>query len=623
MRYIGNKNKILNYIETLINDKKINKENYTFCDAFSGTATVGNYFKDKFKIIANDNLYTSYVMSQARLNTPDLKFELLGLDPFEIFNKENNKLKGFIYKNYSPGGSERQYFSSDNASRIDFIRTKIEHWYSCDKLTRNEYYYLIACLIESVSKVANVAGVYGSYLKMWDPRAVKPLKFIHVEQLKENALYENEVYNKNIEELINDISGDILYLDPPYTKNQYSVQYHLLETIALYDDPDLKGKTGARDTSKQTSKFSKPGDVHIEFEKIIAKAKFKHIILSYSSDGIMSKEYIESVFKRYGKIETYEFRKFTYKQYLNSKAEKDEKHCEYLFYIEKKDSDEEINYASPLNYIGGKADMIDFIKKNSPKKIDRFIDIFGGGFNVGINFNAEQIIYNDFNFKVKELLEMFRNIETIDLYKYITKMIKKYKLKKGNKESYLTIRELYNSQDKNLRDPRLLYLLILFGYQQQIRFNSSYDYNNPVGQAGFNDKILEKIISYCRNLKEKNVVFMSEDFEKMWKHINKNTFIYLDPPYLITLGSYNDGKRGFNGWDENEEIRLLKFLNKLNSKGIKFMLSNVLEHKEKKNKILIDWIKENNYRVIEYKEKTRKNRKEVLIVNYSEEEIND
>lgn len=623
MRYIGNKNKILNYIETLINDKKINKENYTFCDAFSGTATVGNYFKDKFKIIANDNLYTSYVMSQARLNTPDLKFELLGLDPFEIFNDENNKLKGFIYKNFSPGGSERQYFSSDNASRIDFIRTKIEYWYNHDKLTRNEYYYLIACLIESVSKVANVAGVYGSYLKMWDPRAIKPLKFIHVEQLKDNALYENEVYNKNIEELINDISGDILYLDPPYTKNQYSVQYHLLETIALYDEPELKGKTGARDTSKQTSKFSKPGDVHVEFEKIIAKAKFKYIILSYSSDGIMSKEYIESVFKRYGKPETYEFRKFTYKQYLNSKAEKDEKHCEYLFYIEKKDSDDEINYASPLNYIGGKADMIDFIKKNSPKKIDRFIDIFGGGFNVGINFNAEQIIYNDCNFKVKELLEMFRNIETIDLYKYITGMIKKYKLEKGDKESYLKIRELYNSQDKDLRDPRLLYLLILFGYQQQIRFNSSYDYNNPVGQAGFNDKILEKIISYCRNLKEKNVVFMSEDFENMWEHINKNTFIYLDPPYLITLGSYNDGKRGFNGWDEKEELRLLKFLNKLNSKGIKFMLSNVLEHKEKKNKILIDWIKENNYRVIEYKEKARKNRKEVLIVNYSEEEIND
>lgn len=623
MRYIGNKSKILGYIETLINDKQLNNENYTFCDAFSGTATVGNFFKDKFKIIANDNLYTSYVMSCAKLNTPDLKFKKLGKNPFDIFNNEYNKLQGFIYNNFSLGGSERQYFSQDNAARIDYIRTKIEKWYSEDRITKNEYYYLIACLIESVSKVANVAGVYGSYLKMWDPRAIKPMKFIPVEQLRDFSLYENEIYNKNIEELINDISGDILYLDPPYTKNQYSVQYHLLETIALYDEPELKGKTGARDNSAKASKFSKPGEVHIEFEKIIAKANFKYIILSYSSDGIMSKEYIESVMKRYGKPETYEFRKFTYKQYLNSKAEKDEKHCEYLFYIEKKDSNDDINYASPLNYIGGKADMIDFIRKNSPKNINRFIDMFGGGFNVGINFNAEQIIYNDCNFKVKELLEMFRNIETIDLYKYISNMIKKYKLEKGDKDSYLKIRELYNSQPKDSRDPRLLYLLILFGYQQQIRFNSSYDYNNPVGQAGFNDKILEKLVSYCRNLKEKNVVFMSKDFNDMWEHINENSFVYLDPPYLITLGSYNDGKRGFNGWTEKDETALLKFLNILNSKGIKFMLSNVLEHKEKKNKILIDWIKDNNYRVIEYNERARKSRKEVLIVNYSEEEQND
>ena len=623
MRYIGNKNKILNYIESLINDKNINKENYTFCDAFSGTATVGNYFKDKFKIIANDNLYTSFVMSNARLNTPDLKFEKLGKNPFEIFNDENNKLHGFIYNNFSPGGSERQYFSEENAARIDYIRTKIEKWYNEDKITRNEYYYLIACLIESVSKVANVAGVYGSYLKMWDPRAVKSMQFIHVEQLKETALYENEIYNKNIEELINDISGDILYLDPPYTKNQYSVQYHLLETIALYDEPELKGKTGARDNSSKTSKFSKPGEVHIEFEKIIAKANFKYIILSYSSDGIMSKEYIESVMKRYGKPETFEFRKFTYKQYLNSKAEKDEKHCEYLFYIEKKDKDDEVNYSSPLNYIGGKADMVTFLKKNAPKNIDRIIDIFGGGFNVGINFDADQIIYNDCNFKVKELLEMLRNTETLDLYKYISSMIKKYKLEKGEKDPYLKIRELYNNQPKDNRDPRLLYLLILFGYQQQIRFNSSYDYNNPVGQAGFNDNILEKLISYCRNLKEKNVVFMSRDFDDMWEHINENTFIYLDPPYLITLGSYNDGKRGFNGWTEKDEIKLLGFLSKINKMGVKFMLSNVLEHKEKKNELLIKWINENDFRVIEYTEKSRKNRKEVLIVNYSEEEIND
>ena len=182
------------------------------------------------------------------------------------------------------------------------------------------------------------------------------------------------------------------------------------------------------------------------------------------------------------------------------------------------------------------------------------------------------------------------------------------------------IRNLYNSQDKEKRDPKLLYLLILFGYQQQIRFNSSYDYNNPVGQAGFNYKILEKLLSYCRVLKEKNVVFYSKDFDDMWEHINKNTFVYCDPPYLPTLGSYNDGKRGFNGWSKNEEIRLFNFLDKLNQSGVKFMLSNVLEHKGIKNDLLISWLEKRDYRVIEYNEKARKDRKEVIIVNYEVEE---
>lgn len=617
MRYIGSKTKIVNQIDDLIKCLKLNINNYTFFDAFSGTGTVGNYFKDKYKIIANDTLYSSYVMTQAKLNTPDMKFSKLNIDPFEEFNDESNQLKGFIYNNYSLGGSERMYFSESNAARIDYIRTKIEEWYINSKIDSKEYYYLIACLLESVSKVANVAGVYGAYLKSWDPRAIKPMKYIKVEMEKYDSLFENEVYNEKIEELINDISGDILYLDPPYTKNQYSVQYHLLETIALYDNPEIRGVTGARDTSNLTSDFSKNGNVQVAFEKIIARANFKHIILSYSSDGIMSKEFIESVLKRHGKPETLVFKKIEYKRYLNSKA-KDIEHYEYLFYIEKKDSG--INYASPLNYIGGKADMVDFFKKNAPKNIDRFVDLFGGGFNVGINFDCEQLIYNDCNFKVRELLETFRNEDTVELYKYIDKMIKKYSLKHGDKGPYLKIRELYNNTPIEKRDPKLLYLLVLYGFQQQIRFNSSYDYNNPVGQAGFNDKLSEKLISYCRNLKEKNVSFYSKDFTDMDDLINKNTFVYCDPPYLITLGSYNDGKRGFNGWNEAEETRLLKYLVKLDKRGVKFMLSNVLEHKGVKNELLITWINKNGFKVIEYKGKARKNRNEVIIVNY---EVNE
>ena len=199
-------------------------------------------------------------------------------------------------------------------------------------------------------------------------------------------------------------------------------------------------------------------------------------------------------------------------------------------------------------------------------------------------------------------------------------MIKKYDLKHGDKESYLKIRDLYNSTALEDRDPELLYLLVLYGFQQQIRFNSSYNYNNPVGQAGFNDKILEKLISYCRNLKEKNVSFYSKDFTELDAYISKDTFVYCDPPYLITLGSYNDGKRGFNGWNESEEKRLLNYLSELNRRNIKFMLSNVLEHNGKSNDILKEWILKNKFKVIEYNGKTRKNRNEIIVINYEVEE---
>ena len=147
MRYLGNKEKILKEIENIIKYNELDKKCHSFCDAFSGTSTVGEYFKDKFQIIANDNLYLSYVISQAKLNTPDGQYINLGFDPFEYFNNINEKLNGFIYKNYSPGGSKRMYFSVENAQKIDFIRWKIEEWKENQKITDSEYYFLIASLL--------------------------------------------------------------------------------------------------------------------------------------------------------------------------------------------------------------------------------------------------------------------------------------------------------------------------------------------------------------------------------------------------------------------------------------------------------------------------------------------
>lgn len=127
-------------------------------------------------------MYFSYVYTHGRLNNISDGFKKLQIDPFDYFNTISEGIHDYITENYSPAGQVgRMYFSIDNAMRIDFMRIKIEEWKREQLISDKEYYYLIACLLESVSKVANIAGVYGAYLKKWDPRSVKRMKFSHLE----------------------------------------------------------------------------------------------------------------------------------------------------------------------------------------------------------------------------------------------------------------------------------------------------------------------------------------------------------------------------------------------------------------------------------------------------------
>jgi adenine-specific DNA-methyltransferase len=163
----------------------------------------------------------------------------------------------------------------------------------------------------------------------------------------------------------------------------------------------------------------------------------------------------------------------------------------------------------------------------------------------------------------------------------------------------------------------LLFTLILYGYNQQIRFNSEYNFNNPVGMRWFNEQVLEKMISFSRYIKEKKINFISKDFLNLNGEIKKNTFVYMDPPYLLTTSSYNDGKRGFKGWNDKTENELLKFTDKLNKNKIKFMISYLLKHKGMVNHKLSNWIKERNFKLINIKANTAVKREEVMILNYN------
>ncbi|OWP56906.1 MAG: DNA adenine methylase [Thermoplasmatales archaeon B_DKE] len=633
MRFIGNKESMKADIVELLSEKGLLNHNLTFFDAFCGTGTIAHALKDSFNIVINDILSWCVIYTKGRIVSNECKFDKLGFNPFEFLNVSDKTVEGFMYKNYAPTSSNRMYFTPENAGRIDYFRKQIEEWKESNLISDDEYAYLLSSLIESVSRVSNTAGVYGAFLKKWDSRALKQINF---EKLNPNgdqtdlitASNKKEVnsglitYNEKIEKIISDVSCDVLYLDPPYTQNQYGTQYHLLETLVLDDTPKISPITGSRNTAPMRSDFSKEYKSNIKFDYVVANTRAKYILFSYNNDGFLSKEYIEACFKRYGKPDTYYFKKIPYKQYQNFKTNGKKEHFEYLFFVEKKEK-EDVVYESPLNYIGSKSKMVPTIKKYLPEKIDTFYDLFGGGLNVGINIDAKKVVYNDNNYLVKDLVESFRRYDTYEYLLFIRQMIKKFGLRKGNSKSYLKAKNYYNSLPADKRNPRLLYTIILYGYQQQIRFNGNHDFNNTPGMRWFNNKVLEKMISFSRVVKSGNFEFLSLDFSNLLSEIKTDDFVYMDPPYMLTTGSYNDGKRGFSGWSTKDEKRLLEFADTLDESGIRFMISYVLEHGGQINSTLSKWIDERNYKKISIDGSSLsgsnwsgRKRKEVLIINY-------
>lgn len=314
MNYIGSKHKLSDFIKDTIYQIVGNDlDEMTFCDLFAGTGSVAKNFKAEVKkIICSDIEYYSYVLIRNSIgNTKKLKGEL------NLIKKLNHLegIEGFIFKHYCLNeNSERQYFSIENGKKIDAIRQQIETWKLQKQINTDTYYFLLASLLESADKVANTASVYGAYLKHLKKTAQKPL---HLQAISfEVTAQKNEVYHADSNALIQTITGDILYLDPPYNARQYGANYHLLNTIALYDDFKPKGKTGLRNYAK--SDYCSKQSVLIAFENLIYNAKFKYIFLSYNNEGLMPAENIKAIMEKYG---TYQV--FT-KKYQRFKADKTE-----------------------------------------------------------------------------------------------------------------------------------------------------------------------------------------------------------------------------------------------------------------------------------------------------------
>lgn len=342
MRYIGSKTNLLKHIEGEI--KKFEGNASSFCDLFAGTGAVGRYFKKDFLIMSNDLLYFSYVLQKAAIELnkvptfESLQMEL-GIDPFLYFiqlDESNHQFKQppFFLQQYSPyGDARRQYFTLNNALRIDAIRQTIEDWKQSNLITEGEYFYLIAGLIEAVPFVSNIAGTYGAFLKHWDKRAFKILNLVKL--LVEDNKKANKCFNQDANQLVKTIKGNILYIDPPYNQRQYISNYHILETVAKYDTPTVKGVTGLRSDEHASSRFCKRNEVFESFDALIADANFNLIVVSYSNEGLLTEEEITSSLETHGVKKSLRVKRVPFRRYKRTSKSVIHKLNELIFSVEK------------------------------------------------------------------------------------------------------------------------------------------------------------------------------------------------------------------------------------------------------------------------------------------------
>lgn len=274
---------------------------------------------------------------------------------------------------------------------------------------------------------------------------------------------------------------------------------------------------------------------------------------------------------------------------------------------------------SPINYIGNKYKLLDQIISLFPEKISTFVDVFGGSGTVLINTKAEHYIYNDINSYVSDIFEGLITENVDNVIKKIESIIEAYSLSKTNKEGFEKLRDDYNN-GKN--DWITLYTLMCHSFNHQFRFNNSHQYNSSFGKnrSYFSDRQRNDL--YAMKCKiSTDIVVTSNDFINIdYSDFDENDLLYFDPPYYNSVGNYNDGKRGFEGWTEGHEKELLNLLDKLNDQDTRWALSNNLKYNnpflnEWKSKYKIHYLN-GDYVNCNYRKIDRSKDIEVLITNY-------
>lgn len=641
-RYLGSKTKLLSLIDEIVDNHCPNSK--SFADPFGGTGVVSAHFAGRFSVHINDLLQSNYVIYKAFLSSKSFNEKKL----MKLLKSFNLLVPACLSDNYYSINFKSTYLSEDNLKIAGFVREEIDRLYVSNEINEREKAILLTSAIYAIDRIANTVGHYDAYRK---GNAQTKKIYFDYPCLSQQDLKTTNICNMDANIFIKNIKADIVYLDPPYNSRQYCDAYHFLENFVQNKKPPVFGVAKKMDRSNLKSNYCTKRAA-IAFKELIEDIEAKYILVSYNNTGNkinarsnarISDTELLAILKEKGEVKVFEqdFSAF------NTGKTEIQNHKERIFLctvgrfknsISKQIQNERILH-SPLNYTGGKHRLLPQLLKFFPKNIENFYDVFCGGANVAINVNAKSITAIDHIAPLIELLQYLKKNPSSSVLSSLENLISQYGLSdtfrngysyygyestsgigQYNKEKYMALRRQYNASPS----PELFLLLIIFGFNNQIRFNKNNQFNLPVGKRDFNSVLRKKLFLFCQRLKEINIDFQAKDFRSLDIDALKreNAFLYLDPPYYLGTATYNEN----NGWTKKDELDMYYLLESCNSHGIKFALSNNLHMKGREHTLLKEWVQKNNFIINEingsysnsnyHRVKENHQSREVLITNY-------
>tara|TARA_R110000824_G_C15215916_1_gene677138 strand:+ start:1483 stop:3498 length:2016 start_codon:yes stop_codon:yes gene_type:complete len=662
LRYIGNKTKLLPFIEKCFLEHYGDLSGLTVCDLFAGTCAVASYFKPKVKtMVANDLEDYSKCLadSYVALDGPPVGYE----DIIKSLNSVAPKT-GTLSIAFTPEGPyNRMFFTTKNGRKIQAIREGIESY----KASNPEMYSFLLCsLLESADSGSNTTGVYGAYLKQFSARTKQP--FVLKPYLPSSG--HGISLQEDASEIIKVLQGDILYLDPPYNNRQYGSNYHVLNCIVNHDSFEIKEvqKTVEGTKTRQESQtglttvmnrsiFSVKKKAKAAFQKLIESATgFDTIFMSYNEEGILSMAEVEQIFSQYGDYRSFVRVHKRYKSNNHGQQHKEVKEYIHMLVRKKKNKIEDILCKYPnrtfkrkkkvnaapapiVQWVGGKRQLINRYEEYFPKDIQDYYEPFMGG--AAVFFKLQELgkingqsYLSDMN---KELVVTCNTI--VHHHKAVATLLDKIN-EKHSKDLYYKIRNIdrVETSPKRYRKTADLFDILTdveiaarFLYLNKTCFNALYRvnknnlFNVPVGTS------LKKDFSDGGRLKQSAALFAQisvtlEDYRSTISSAQKGDFVYLDPPYepvdkkgseKIKVGNKSFTSYTAEGFTSADQIALKEQCDKLDRRGIKFALSN------SNAAMILELYKDYNVyqfeanRTLNSKKENRKNSAvEILVTNY-------